>query len=71
MMGMMERFRLTGRVGDPKLKATMKDARRRCKKCKHEDLCDRWLAGEGEWPNSFCPNAKTFQALAKANDHVE
>ena len=71
MMGMMARYRLIGRFGNKQLKATIKEARRRCKECKHEDLCDRWLAGEVASSNSFCPNAQTFEALASADERVD
>ncbi len=38
-------------------------ARRRCGKCPREDYCDRWLAGDVESDNKFCPNAGVFRAL--------
>ena len=40
-----------------------KDVRRRCMGCPREDLCDRWLAGNIEGGNSFCPNAQIFNPL--------
>ncbi len=51
-------------LGDPQTKAIMKEAQRRCGKCRVEDLCERWLAGECEGDNAFCPNAKVFDGLA-------
>jgi len=44
----------------------LSEARRRCKRCPKGDLCDRWLAGEVEGGNAFCPNARTFRAFAGA-----
>ena len=47
----------------PQTEAIMKQTRRRCRGCKCEGLCERWLAGEVEGDNSFCPNAQTFLTL--------
>ena len=44
--------------------ATMRVARRRCRGCRSEALCERWLAGKAEGDNSFCDNAPVFRALA-------
>jgi|TARA_B100000315_G_scaffold200794_1_gene193093 hypothetical protein len=72
MMRMMERFGLDPRIAMrtypqtlayPQTEAAMKQARRRCRGCKCEGLCERWLAGEVERDNSFCPNAETFITL--------
>jgi hypothetical protein len=43
--------------------AIIKEIRRRCRKCASEALCERWLAGEEEGNNSFCPNARVFDVL--------
>ena len=43
--------------------AIIQDVRSRCRKCRSEDLCDRWLAGKVEGDNSFCPNAQIFRSL--------
>lgn len=43
----------------------MKEARRRCRSCASEDMCERWLKREEEGDNSFCPNSKMFEALRK------
>jgi ribosomal protein S27AE len=43
--------------------AIMQDVRSRCGKCRSEALCDRWLAGNVEGDNSFCPNAQIFRML--------
>ena len=41
--------------------------RLRCRTCSSEDVCERWLKGEIQGDNDFCPNAKVFEALAKYN----
>ena len=41
----------------------MKEARRRCRSCASEDVCERWLNREEEGDNSFCPNSKMFEIL--------
>ena len=46
--------------------AIMEETRRRCRRCPREDFCNRWLAGEVEGSNAFCPNAPTFDKLAAA-----
>ena len=55
--------------GDPRTKAIMKEAQRRCGNCRVEDFCNRWLTGECEASNAFCPNARVFHALAIAGGH--
>lgn len=45
--------------------AIIKDIRSRCRKCPAENLCERWLAGKVEGENTFCPNLRIFDALAK------
>jgi len=45
--------------------AIIQDVRRRCGRCRSEDLCDRWLAGKVEGDNSFCPNAQIFHLLKR------
>ncbi len=52
---------------DPRTKAVMKEARRRCGNCRVEDYCDRWLAGKGEGDHAFCPNARVFHDLASTD----
>jgi hypothetical protein len=37
--------------------------RKRCRMCPAEDVCERWLAGEIEGDNGFCPNAKIFDGV--------
>ncbi len=66
MMGMMTRADLdpeTAMLGGPRSVAIGNEARRRCRGCSREDLCDRWLAGKIEGGNGFCPNAQIFSTL--------
>ena len=51
-------------LGDPQTKAIMKEARRRCGNCRVEDFCNRWLTGQCEGGDDFCPNARVFHSLA-------
>jgi len=44
----------------------IKDIRRRCHSCASESLCERWLAGEEQGDNDFCPNANVFATLRKS-----
>lgn len=70
MMGMMKRIGLDPRTvapGNPRTMTIGKQVRRRCRGCPREDLCERWLAGEIEGGNTFCPNAETFRILAGAH----
>ncbi len=70
MMGMMTRAGLDPGIvttGDPRARANLKVARRRCGRCPREDYCDRWLAGKVEGGNAFCPNVGTFGVLTEAN----
>ncbi len=45
----------------------MSAVRLRCRTCASEDVCERWLKGEVQGDNVFCPNAKVFVALTKYN----
>ncbi len=67
MLSMMTRIGLSRRVAaskDPETSTIMGEARRRCRKCPREDLCERWLAGDVGGGSEFCPNAAIFEALA-------
>ncbi len=55
--------------GGPRTQAVIKAARRRCRNCRAEDLCERWLAGKTGGENFFCPNAHTFRILTGAEPH--
>jgi hypothetical protein len=70
MMAMMERAGLNPRpsaLDSPRTITLKNEARRRCRRCPREELCDRWLAGEVEGNNNFCPNAQTFQSLTETS----
>ncbi len=43
----------------------MKAVRSRCQRCPVENVCERWLAGEIDGDNGFCPNAKILGEAAK------
>ncbi|MFQ5982339.1 MAG: DUF6455 family protein [Woeseiaceae bacterium] len=43
----------------------MQAVRKRCRRCPAEDECERWLAGEIEGDNGFCPNARIFDGIVK------
>ncbi len=67
MTRMLRRFGLDPGIatrGDPRTEAIMKEARRRCGNCRLEDFCNRWLTGDCEGANAFCPNARVFHGLA-------
>ena len=49
------------RRGD--IQSIMKEVRRRCQSCSTEDVCERWLTGNEEGDNDFCPNSKVFETL--------
>ena len=66
MMGMMTHYGLNPRTftrGDPQTMAVGKDLERRCMRCRHGDLCERWLAGKVKAGNTFCPNVPAFRIL--------
>jgi hypothetical protein len=50
--------------------AIMHAVRKRCRRCQAEDECERWLAGEVEGGNVFCPNANIFESLAAIHKQV-
>jgi hypothetical protein len=47
------------------METIMKEVRQRCRSCASEDVCERWLAGNEEGDNAFCPNSKVFEELKK------
>jgi hypothetical protein len=61
MMTMMARAGVAGHGGT---EGIMREARRRCRGCRSEELCDRWLAGKVEGDNGFCPNAQVFRRMS-------
>ncbi len=69
--------RMLKRVGlDPNIAnegstdVVVRGVRCRCRNCPSEDLCERWLAGEVEGENTFCPNALIFRILKRATEHA-
>ncbi|MBL6935692.1 MAG: hypothetical protein ISR48_09785 [Alphaproteobacteria bacterium] len=66
MTCMMTRLGLDPEIatqGDPQTKAMLKEAQQRCRRCRVEDFCDRWLAGKARGDHRFCPNAHIFDGL--------
>ncbi len=70
-------MRMLKRAGvDPEIatqgdtEAIINDVRSRCRKCMSEDLCERWLAGEVEGENTFCPNTRIFRNLTRTTGHT-
>ncbi len=43
----------------------MREVRQRCRTCRSEGVCERWLEGKETGGNDFCPNAKVFEILQK------
>lgn len=43
----------------------MDEVRDRCRQCSSESVCDRWLEGEVQGENQFCPNSRVFRILSK------
>lgn len=67
MMQMLQRVGLDPDIvaqGDSE--TIIREVRRRCRKCQSEGPCERWLAGEKEGDNLFCPNAQVFEELKRA-----
>ena len=50
--------------------AIIREVRRQCRKCQTEAVCERWLVGIETGDNSFCPNARTIELLAKSSQPV-
>ncbi len=66
MIGMMKRIGLNpeaSSLDSLQAKAALRQTFARCRKCPHEDLCERWLAGEVKGANTFCPNALMFDNI--------
>ena len=52
------------------LEVIMDEVRQRCRHCKSEGLCERWLDGEEVGSNEFCPNSRVFEILGKYSPGV-
>jgi hypothetical protein len=70
-------MRMLKRAGvDPEIirrrdtEAIIRDVRSRCQKCPSEALCERWLAGNVEGKNTFCPNHRIFSKLTRMTGHA-
>jgi hypothetical protein len=71
MMSMLQRAGLDPGIAlEGDTKAIVDAVRRRCSMCQAEDICERWLAGEVEGDNEFCPNAEIFEALARETERT-
>jgi uncharacterized membrane protein len=66
MLSMLDSLGLdTSIASNSELGTIMGEVRQRCANCTSEDVCERWLKGEEEGDNAFCPNAKVFEILDK------
>lgn len=55
-------FATSGNAG----RLDMQAVRARCRRCPAEGVCERWLAGEIDGDNGFCPNARVFDGVIGA-----
>ena len=66
MLAMIESVGLDPEIATSgEIPTIMKEVRQRCRNCATEAVCERWLQGNEEGDNSFCPNAKVFEVLKK------
>jgi len=66
MLGMIDSLGLDqGIASDAEFGTIMGEVRQRCQGCTTEDVCERWLRGDEEGDNAFCPNARVFEILEK------
>jgi len=59
MLGMLTTLGLDPTIatsGD--IETIMGEVRERCRHCGAEDKCERWLKGEEEGENDFCPSSR-------------
>jgi hypothetical protein len=59
----------TARDANRLLDIDMQDARKRCRRCRVPQACDRWLNGDAVPGNDFCPNAARFMAAAETGQY--
>jgi Family of unknown function (DUF6455) len=52
-------------ASDAEIGTIMREVRQRCRNCTAEAVCERWLRGEEEGDNAFCPNQKVFEILVR------
>ena len=68
MIGMLDRVGLDAAIATSRdTQAIMRVVRQRCGSCSTEAVCERWLAGNEEGDNIFCPNAEVFSALKRTS----
>ena len=66
MLSMIDSLGLDPEIAsDAELATIMGEVRQRCQGCTTEDVCERWLRGDDEGDNAFCPNARVFEILDK------
>ncbi len=66
MLSMLDSLGLdSGIASNADLATVMGEVRQRCRGCVAEDVCERWLRGDEEGDNAFCPNARVFETLKK------
>ena len=66
MRMMLESVGLDPEIADSgEISTIMREVRERCQHCATEDVCERWLQGNEEGDNAFCPNARVFEILKK------
>jgi len=71
MLSMLDSLGLdSSMVTEGEMPTIMKEVRQRCRQCTSEDVCERWLAGEEEGDNAFCPNSRVFEILGKYDKPV-
>ena len=52
------------------IEGSMKKIRQRCRACSTVNECERWIAGNDDSDNVFCPNVRVFGALRIVCDDV-
>lgn len=66
MRAMLESVGLDPEIADiGGIETIMSEVRQRCSSCNAETACERWLDGEVQGENDFCPNSKVFAVLKK------
>lgn len=66
MLSMIESIGLDPAIASSSdLETIMGEVRRRCRSCKSEDVCERWLTCSEKGDSDFCPNSKAFEVLQK------
>jgi hypothetical protein len=58
-------------ASSPDFKGVIGEVRQRCRSFTAEDVCERWLRGDEEGDNAFCPNARVFEALKEYRTAAE